>query len=129
MPSTYSTRNALYLRVSTYKVIPLFLYLDERHVNWMSDDILDSVVEDLKDKMQSLLAVTRGTKKHRVHVERGEGYQYCYFLRNSSKTEVVLLKVRPYNSNADSGQNAPLGRGRQAGHRCRGQREGLQAGR
>ena len=90
----YSTRNAYYLRVSNYKVIPLFLYLDERHVNWMSDEVLDEVVEDLRPKMQDLLLVSRTVKKHRVHVERGEGYQYCYFLRNSSRTEVVLLKVR-----------------------------------
>lgn len=89
----YSTRNAYYLRVSTYKVIPFFLYLDERHVNWMSDEVLDAVVDDLKPKMQELLLTSRFAKKHRVHVERGEGYQYCYFLRNSSRTEVVLLKV------------------------------------
>ena len=30
---TFSTRNAYYLRVSNYRVIPLFLYLDERHVS------------------------------------------------------------------------------------------------
>lgn len=44
-------------------------------------------------RMKELLLNARAVKKHRVHVERGEGYQYCYFLRNSSKTEVVLLKV------------------------------------
>lgn len=30
----FSTRNAFYLRASNYRVIPLFLYLDERHVRW-----------------------------------------------------------------------------------------------
>jgi hypothetical protein len=89
----YSTRNAYYLSVSNYKVLPLFLYLDERHVNWMSDEVLEAVVEDLKPKMRELLLVSRTVKKHRVHVERGEGFQYCYFLRNSSRTEVVLQKV------------------------------------
>lgn len=29
----FSTRNAFYLRASNYRVIPLFLYLDERHVS------------------------------------------------------------------------------------------------
>ena len=29
----FSTRNACYLRASNYRVIPLFLYLDERHVS------------------------------------------------------------------------------------------------
>lgn len=28
----FSTRNAFYLRASNYRVVPLFLYLDERHV-------------------------------------------------------------------------------------------------
>jgi hypothetical protein len=28
----FSTRNAFYLRASNYRVLPLFLYLDERHV-------------------------------------------------------------------------------------------------
>lgn len=29
----FSTRNAFYLRASNYRVTPLFLYLDERHVS------------------------------------------------------------------------------------------------
>lgn len=32
----FSTRNAFYLRVSNYRTIPLFLYLDERHVGSLS---------------------------------------------------------------------------------------------
>lgn len=30
-----------------------------------------------------------------------EGYQYCYFLRSTTRTEVVLLKVRPIQVKAD----------------------------
>lgn len=46
----FSTRNAFYLRASNYRIVPLFLYLDERHVDWMSDRVLQLVIADLKDK-------------------------------------------------------------------------------
>lgn len=46
----FSTRNAFYLRASNYRVVPLFLYLDERHVDWMSDPILQHVIGDLHGK-------------------------------------------------------------------------------
>ncbi|TXT09037.1 hypothetical protein VHUM_02511 [Vanrija humicola] len=93
----FSTRNAFYLRASNYRVVPLFLYLDERHVDWMSEKVLNLVIEDLKDKMEELLTVERYEKKHRVHVERGDTYQYCYFLRKTTRTEVVLLKKKTFS--------------------------------
>lgn len=56
--------------------------------------------------MKDLLTKERYDKKHKVHVERGgeldssrgrlltpDTYQYCYFLRKTTRTEVVLLKV------------------------------------
>lgn len=94
----FSTRNAYYLRISNYRTIPLFLYLDERHTDWMKDAILQRVIAELQPKMIELLGFTKnrgavGEKKHKVYVERGEGYQFCYFLRGTSRTEVVLLKV------------------------------------
>lgn len=46
----FSTRNAFYLRASNYRVVPLFLYLDERHVDWMSEQVLQLVMADLKPK-------------------------------------------------------------------------------
>jgi hypothetical protein len=46
----FSTRNAFYLRASNYRVIPLFLYLDERHVDWMRGDVLESVIGKLQPK-------------------------------------------------------------------------------
>ncbi|WRT64256.1 uncharacterized protein IL334_001187 [Kwoniella shivajii] len=93
----FSTRNAFYLRVSNYRVIPLFLYLDERHVDWMSDRVLQLVIGALQPKMSELLYSARSQKKHKVHVERGEGYQYCYFLRTTTRTEVVLLKDKSFS--------------------------------
>ncbi|WVF70557.1 hypothetical protein IAT40_005348 [Kwoniella sp. CBS 6097] len=92
----FSTRNAFYLRASNYRVVPLFLYLDERHVDWMSERVLHLVIGALKPKMSELLYTDRSQKKHKVHVERGEGYQYCYFLRTTTRTEVVLLKDKSF---------------------------------
>lgn len=46
----FSTRNAFYLRASNYRVLPLFLYLDERHVDWMSPAVLDAVIGRLQPK-------------------------------------------------------------------------------
>ncbi|ORX36089.1 hypothetical protein BD324DRAFT_630107 [Kockovaella imperatae] len=93
----FSTRNAFYFRASNYRVIPLFLYLDERHVDWMSDTILQLVIQELQPKMPELLLNGKFEKKHKVYVERGEGYQYCYFLRTTTRTEVVLLKQKSYS--------------------------------
>lgn len=46
----FSTRNAFYLRASNYRVVPLYLYLDERHVDWMSQEVLDAVIGKLQAK-------------------------------------------------------------------------------
>ncbi|KAK4685494.1 hypothetical protein P7C73_g4657, partial [Tremellales sp. Uapishka_1] len=104
---TFSTRNAYYLRASNYRVIPLFLYLDERHVDWMSDFVLQRVIAEIQPKMSELLFAARMVKKHKVHVERGEGYQYCYFLRTTTRTEVVLLKQKEFSLRAPTPPPAP----------------------
>ncbi|GFZ43638.1 hypothetical protein JCM24511_01358 [Saitozyma sp. JCM 24511] len=93
----FSTRNAFYLRASNYRVLPLFLYLDERHVDWMSDQVLQLVIAELQPKMPELLLNAKMQKKHKVYVERGEGYQFCYFLRSTTRTEVVLLKQKTFS--------------------------------
>ncbi|GMK55372.1 hypothetical protein CspeluHIS016_0204280 [Cutaneotrichosporon spelunceum] len=103
----FSTRNAIYLRASNYRVVPLFLYLDERHVDWMSRDVLEAVITKLQPKIKDLLTVSRYEKKHKVYVERGEGYQYCYFLRNTTRTEVVLLKKKTFSLRQPSPPPAP----------------------
>ncbi|BEJ16117.1 hypothetical protein CspHIS471_0507220 [Cutaneotrichosporon sp. HIS471] len=103
----FSTRNAFYLRASNYRVVPLFLYLDERHVDWMSSDVLEAVISKLQPKIKDLLTVSRYEKKHKVYVERGEGYQYCYFLRNTTRTEVVLLKKKTFSLRPPSPEPAP----------------------
>lgn len=67
-PSTdmrFGRRNAYYLRISGQSVLPLYvriificctysddeqLYLDERHVDWMSEQVLHHVLSDLRPK-------------------------------------------------------------------------------
>ncbi|WVR05986.1 hypothetical protein IAU60_003014 [Kwoniella sp. DSM 27419] len=93
----FSTRNAFYLRASNYRVVPLFLYLDERHVDWMTERVLQLVIGALQPKISELLYTARLQSSHKVHVERGEGYQYCYFLRTTTRTEVVLLKNKSFS--------------------------------
>lgn len=62
----FHTRNAYYLRVSSNNVLPLYvsdsmddqqnatlmahaqLYLDERHLEWMSDKVLQHVLADIR---------------------------------------------------------------------------------
>ena len=43
----FTTRNLYYLRISRTTVLPFYLYLDQQHVNWMSDVVLQYVLRDL----------------------------------------------------------------------------------
>ena len=43
----FTTRNLYYLRISRTTVLPFYLYLDQQHVNWMSDAVLQYVLRDL----------------------------------------------------------------------------------
>lgn len=45
---SYRHRNALYLRISSHTVLPLYLYLDDKHTSWMNDRLLQRIVADMK---------------------------------------------------------------------------------
>ncbi|KAJ3789492.1 hypothetical protein GGU10DRAFT_404175 [Lentinula aff. detonsa] len=101
---TFRPRNPYYLRISKKDVLPVYLYLDDRHVDWMNDMILQHVLEDLRPKiipkLQAESDTTSGTgppstKKATVDTHRGESYQFCYFLRKTQPHSVVL-KTRTY---------------------------------
>ncbi|KAF6762325.1 hypothetical protein DFP72DRAFT_878543 [Ephemerocybe angulata] len=47
----FRTRNCYYLRISEKTVLPLYLYLDERHLDWMSDHVLQHVLSDLRPRI------------------------------------------------------------------------------
>ncbi|KAF8914009.1 hypothetical protein CPB84DRAFT_44079 [Gymnopilus junonius] len=102
----YSTRNSFYLRISKRVVLPVYVYLDERHVNWMSDKILQHVLADLRpivlSKLKSeagrnLLGNVPGQKKASVDTLRGDAYQFCYFIRKTEPHSVVV-KSRTYRA-------------------------------
>lgn len=44
----FQTRNVFYLRINAHTVLPLYLYLDEQHKEWMSDYVLQQVLGDLR---------------------------------------------------------------------------------
>lgn len=100
----FSVRNAYYLRVSASSVIPLYLYLDERHVDWMSDMVLQHVLADLRPlvlpKLQAEKDIHFGPgassgKKGAVDVHRGETYQAAFFFQKTEPHNVII-KTRSF---------------------------------
>ncbi|KAI0320665.1 hypothetical protein OF83DRAFT_1052715 [Amylostereum chailletii] len=103
---SFRARNAYYLRISASSVLPLYVYLDERHITWMSDSILQHVLEDLRPKIIPKLRAEAGAyhgsipapttvKKGTVDVHRGETYQFAYFFRHT-EPHSVLVKTRNF---------------------------------
>lgn len=99
-------RNSYYLRVSSSSVLPLYVYLDNEHVDWMSDRVLNRVVADLRPKIIPKLRAESdaymgpgpapaNAKKGTVDVHRGDTYQFAYFLRET-EPHSVLIKTRNF---------------------------------
>ncbi|KAF8076510.1 hypothetical protein FPV67DRAFT_420291 [Lyophyllum atratum] len=94
----FKTRNPYYLRISEKTVLPLYLYLDERHLEWMSDAVLQHVLADLRPyilpKLKAEASIVPGnaasSKKATVDTYRGEAYQFCYFFRKTEPHSVVV---------------------------------------
>ncbi|KAH9938212.1 uncharacterized protein B0H18DRAFT_1091036 [Fomitopsis serialis] len=101
----FGPRNAYYLRISEHTVLPLYLYLDERHVDWMSEQVLQHVLSDLRPKILPKLKEEANArlglggpanaKRGTVDVHRGETYQFAYFLAET-KQHSVLIKTRNF---------------------------------
>ncbi|KZT20408.1 hypothetical protein NEOLEDRAFT_1075785 [Neolentinus lepideus HHB14362 ss-1] len=110
----FRARNLFYLRISKSDVIPLYLYLDERHIEWMSDRVLQHVLADLRPligpKMKAESQLTEGPsgKKGIVDVYRGDFYQFAYFFRGM-EPHSVILKTRNFVAAPDrpKGQMLP----------------------
>ncbi|KAI0269108.1 hypothetical protein BC834DRAFT_864789 [Gloeopeniophorella convolvens] len=99
-------RNCFYLRISASSVLPLYVYLDNQHVDWMTDRVLQQVVADLRPKIIPKLrgesdtymgsgSAPSNTKKGTVDVHRGDTYQFAYFLREA-EPHSVLVKTRNF---------------------------------
>ncbi|CCM03158.1 uncharacterized protein FIBRA_05280 [Fibroporia radiculosa] len=121
----FGPRNTYYLRISEHTILPLYvrlslltfsplgtyelypgkLYLDERHIDWMSERVLQHVLEDLRPRIVPKLrkeADARlgpggptNAKRGSVEVYRGDTYQFGYFLRNTDE-HAVLVKTRNF---------------------------------
>ncbi|KAJ7781125.1 hypothetical protein B0H16DRAFT_1497159 [Mycena metata] len=100
----FSARNPYYLRISDKNVLPLYVYLDEQHLNWMSDNVLQHVLADLQPKILPKLkaeadaaASPAGNKKATVDTHRGDSYQFAYFIRKT-EPHSVLIKTRHFSA-------------------------------
>ncbi|KAG1892352.1 hypothetical protein F4604DRAFT_1875707 [Suillus subluteus] len=101
----FSVRNAYYLRVSASSVIPLYLYLDERHVDWMSDAVLQHVLADLRPlvlpKLQAEKDIHFGPgassgRKGAVDVHRGGAGFMPPFSSRRTEPHNVIIKTRSF---------------------------------
>lgn len=105
---TFHTRNAYYLQLSSNNVLPLYLYLDEQHLGWMSDKVLQYVLADLRPlivpKLQAEVDIrlrsdgpAYAAKMGTVDVKRGDFYQFAYFLRKV-EPHSLLIKIRSFST-------------------------------
>jgi len=99
-------RNRYYLRISSSSILPLYVYLDSQHVDWMSDRVLRQIVADLRPRILPKLRAESdahlgpgpapaNAKRGTVDVHRGDTYQFAYFLRET-EPHSVLLKMRNF---------------------------------
>ncbi|KZT12512.1 uncharacterized protein LAESUDRAFT_739908 [Laetiporus sulphureus 93-53] len=113
----FGPRNAYYLRISEHTVLPLYLYLDERHIDWMSERVLQHVLEDLRPRILPKLKEETDTrprsggppnvKRGTVDVHRGDVYQFGYFFRETDPHS-VLIKTRYFVPGPDRPSKATL---------------------
>ncbi|KIM29522.1 hypothetical protein M408DRAFT_22865 [Serendipita vermifera MAFF 305830] len=102
----YTTRNLFYLKISNEVVLPLYVYLDQQHVHWMSDFVLQKVLRDLKPLQVHRIGPKiilegddlfhLGTKNPKATVEVvSEGYQFAFFFRKLEQ-HGILIKSRNF---------------------------------
>jgi len=94
----FSARNVRYLRISDHTILLLYIYLDDRHVEWMSDYTLQHVLEDLRPVIGSKLKEEQGSstaKRAPVSVSRGDTYQFAFFFRKN-EPHALLVKTRNF---------------------------------
>ncbi|KAF8605420.1 hypothetical protein BDV93DRAFT_521734 [Ceratobasidium sp. AG-I] len=105
---SFQTRNLYHLRVSEHSVLPLYLYLDENHVEWMTRSILKEIIADLKPLIGPKLvkeshigasglsaSAMKKAGQSVVEVQRGDNYQFAYFLKPAESYD-ILIKTRDF---------------------------------
>lgn len=66
---SFKPRNSFYLRISATTVLQLLLYLDARHVEFMTADILERVLSALKPRIVQKLGAELGNTKNKKRRE------------------------------------------------------------
>lgn len=112
----YKARNTLYLRISKKIVLPIYvcrlhlppfvpfqqhlqLYLDEKHLDWMSDEILQHVLEDIRPNILSKLRAESefqtggGTTVKKGSLETHRGCETSAFANNIFKTHSLYSNI------------------------------------
>ncbi|CAE6422674.1 unnamed protein product [Rhizoctonia solani] len=105
---SFQNRNLYHLRVNKHTILPLYLYLDEKHVDWMTRSVLNEIIADLKPLIgpklvkeshvgASGLSASAAKKAGQsvVEVHRGENYQFAYFLKPAESYD-LLIKARDF---------------------------------
>ncbi|KZW04060.1 hypothetical protein EXIGLDRAFT_827986, partial [Exidia glandulosa HHB12029] len=100
----FGPKTTHYLRVTRGTVLPLYLYLDERHIEWMSERTLQYVLSDLRPLIAEKLELERahllnssGPKQFQSKVEtnRGDTYQFGWWF-TQAEPHAVVLKTRRF---------------------------------
>ncbi|KAF9008964.1 hypothetical protein BDQ17DRAFT_1422147 [Cyathus striatus] len=114
MQAKFRPRNSFYLLISKHLVLPVHVYLDEEHIEWMSDQVLQHVLSDLRPKIlhklksetenQARPSTATGSSLSSVDSHRGasslDTYQFCYFLRKTDP-HAVVIKRRNFATNVN----------------------------
>ncbi|KAF9514165.1 hypothetical protein BS47DRAFT_901155 [Hydnum rufescens UP504] len=114
---SFGPRNVFYLRINAHTVLPVFLHLDEQngHAEWMTEAVLQQVVEDLrpligpKIRAEDAAASTPGPaakKTSGVDVYRGSTYQFGYYLQKAEHHS-LLIKSRNFAPMNKEAQRPP----------------------
>ncbi|KAJ7507929.1 hypothetical protein B0H11DRAFT_1969358 [Mycena galericulata] len=100
------TISAFHKRMSCLYILSQ-VYLDNQHVDWMTDNVLQHVLADLQPKILPKLkaeadvhsgsAGVAAGKKATVDTHRGDSYQFCYFIRKT-EPHSVLIKTRHFSA-------------------------------
>lgn len=85
-----TARNLFYLRISPRTVLMCTVLLDQRHVNWMTDETFQRILQVLKPRLLNKLKSETNPlsgpsdasqKKTKMDVHRGTGFQMGYYFR------------------------------------------------
>lgn len=75
----FTARNVFYLRISATTVLHMLLYLDRRHIEWMSAEMLEKVLHALKSRIATKLgaegAVPVSKRRRELDSEKVDVYR------------------------------------------------------